>query len=72
MSDKYVLDDKYVVLCDCEEKKEGEGATSKIFKVEDMKTNKIYAAKIFKKDSSCFKIEEECLTLLKKKELKTL
>jgi serine/threonine protein kinase len=37
-----------------------------------MKTNKIYAAKIFKKDSSCFKIEEECLTLLKKKGIKNI
>lgn len=69
MSDEFILDDKYIIL---NNKKNGKGLTSAVFKVEDIKTKKIYVAKILSQHTRLFDNEREFLNLLKKKELKIL
>ena len=69
MTDKIILDDKYIIL---NNKKNGKGLTSGVFKVEDIKTKKIYVAKILSQHTRLFDNEIEFLIYLKKKELKIL
>ena len=68
MSIQMIIDNKYIT-----EECEGEGATSKVFRVKDLKDkDKIYAAKIFFVNTSCFNDEKEILTLLKDKGSKNI
>jgi serine/threonine protein kinase len=46
--------------------------TSSVYKVEDIKTKKVYAAKIFNKSTRHFKQEKELLTFLKNKGTKNI
>jgi hypothetical protein len=47
MSKEIIIDNKYLVLTNGKENSKGEkkGATSTVYKVEDMKTKEVYAAK---------------------------
>ena len=62
MSNKVILDNKYIII---EEK--GRGLTSRVFLVKDIETEKIYAAKILFKKDTYFENEKEILELLKDK-----
>ena len=61
MKSKEIINNKYLTVKD-----KGEGATAKVFQVKDIKTEKDYAAKIFKKSSNFFIKEVEILNSLKK------
>lgn len=69
MSDEFILDDKYIIL---NNKKNGKGLTSEVFKVEDIKTKKIYVAKILLQHTRLFDNEREFLNLLKKKGIENI
>jgi len=69
MSDEFILDDKYIIL---NNKNNGKGFTSEVFKVEDIKTKKIYVAKILSQHTRLFDNEREFLNLLKKKGIENI
>ena len=54
------INGKYIIL-----EKKGSGLTSEVFKVKEIKTKNIYAAKVFKKQSPYFQREVDMLTALK-------
>ena len=61
MENKEIINNKYLTVKD-----KGEGATATVFQVKDIKTEKDYAAKIFKKSNNFFLKEVEMLNSLKK------
>ena len=62
MEYKEIINNKYLTI-----NNKGEGATSKVFEVKDIKTEKVYAAKVFKKSYDyCFLKEIEILNTIKK------
>ena len=73
MSKNIILDKKYIILSNGEKNEEKEeGVTSSVYKVEDIKTKEIYAAKILKGKTSFFDKEKEFLTLFKDKGIKNI
>ena len=64
MSDKFIINKKYK-----EKEPKGNGAYSNVYSVEEIKTKKIYAAKIFKSHNISFNTEVEILETLKQKNL---
>ena len=69
MSDEIILDDKYIIL---NNNNNGKGLTSEVFKVEDIKTKKIYVAKILSKHTRLFDNEREFLNLFKNKGIENI
>jgi serine/threonine protein kinase len=71
-----IIDNKYLVLTDDQENSEGEekGASSIVYKVEDMKTKEVYAAKVLKNEKCRhnFDNEIEFLNYLKEKGIKNI
>ena len=67
MSEKIIIDKKYV-----RKETKGEGYSSKVYMVEEIKTKKIYAAKIFNSHSDLFYNEVEMLGKLKEKKLQNI
>ena len=61
MKSKQLISNKYITI-----EKRGDGATANVFKVKDIKTEKVYAAKIFKDSSNFFLKEIEILNSIKK------
>ncbi len=62
MESKELINNKYIIL-----EKKGNGVTSDVFQVKDIKTEKFYAAKIFKNSNSKFFLKEiEILNSIKK------
>ena len=55
-----LIDNKYIIL-----EKIGHGGTANVYKVKEIKTNKIYAAKILKEESEYFDNEVKMLKLIK-------
>lgn len=67
MSEKVIIDKKYV-----RKENKGEGYSSKVYIVEEIKTKKIYAAKIFNSHTDFFYNEVEMLEKLKDKNLQNI
>ena len=62
MEYKEIINNKYLTI-----NNKGEGATSKVFEVKDIKTEKVYAAKVFKKSCDYYFLKEiEILNTIKK------
>ena len=61
MENKQIINNKYIII-----EKEGDGATSNVFQVKEIKTEKVYAAKIFKNSSNFYLKEIEILNAIKK------
>ena len=62
MEYKEIINNKYLTI-----NNKGEGATSKVFEVKDIKTEKVYAAKVFKKSYDYYFLKEiEILNTIKK------
>ena len=61
MERKEIINNKYIII-----EKRGNGITSDVFQVKDIKTEKFYAAKIFKNSSKFFLKEIEILNSIKK------
>ena len=56
------IDSKYTIL-----EQKGKGLTSEVFKVKEVSNQKIYAAKVYIKNSSLFQSEVDMLNILKEK-----
>ena len=74
MSNEITIDNKYLVLVNGKENREGEGVSSIVYKVEDMKTKEVYAAKVLTKEEyrNSFDNEKEFLTFLKEKGIESV
>ena len=67
MSKEFIIDNKYIIKF-----QKGNGLTSKVFKVEEMKTKKVYAAKILISHKLLFENEREILQSLKDKKIQNI
>ena len=76
MSNEITIDNKYLVLADGKENRKGEkkGVSSTVYKVEDMKTKEVYAAKVLKKEKYRYDFDNEIkmLNYLKEKGIKNI
>ena len=54
------IDSKYTIL-----EQKGKGLTSEVFKVKDFNTQRIYAAKVYIKNSALFQSEVDMLNILR-------
>ena len=61
MESKQLINNKYIII-----ENGGDGATSNVFQVKDIKTEKVYSAKIFKNSSNFYLKEIEILNTIKK------
>ena len=62
MECKEIINNKYLTIDN-----KGEGATANVFEVRDIKTEKVYAAKVFKKSCDYYFLKEiEMLNAIKK------
>jgi BR serine/threonine kinase/MAP/microtubule affinity-regulating kinase len=60
IDDKDTIDSKYIII-----DKKGHGASSSVYLVREIKTQKVYAAKVLKKEQDLFQNEINILNILK-------